>query len=133
VGRRRHLRFTDAVRLAVVAVPHVHRLAGRAVDPGKLADKAYAGFTSSQTAHGGQETTLLALYITLMHFGGIIVPPGYTEGLKFVDGNPYGVSHITGPENKFEINDATAAALDHLARRVVSVADRLVCSAPDNA
>ena len=100
---------------------------------GKLADKVYAGFTSSQTAHGGQETTLLALYITLMHFGGIIVPPGYTEGLKFVDGNPYGVSHITGPENKFEINDATAAALDHLARRVVSVADRLVGSAPHKA
>ena len=59
---------------------------------GKLADKVYAGFTSTQTAHGGQETTLLALYITLMHFGGIIVPPGYTEALKFVDGNPYGVS-----------------------------------------
>jgi NAD(P)H dehydrogenase (quinone) len=68
-----------------------------------------------------------------MHFGGIIVPPGYTEALKFVDGNPYGVSHITGPENKFEINDATAAALDHLARRVVSIADRLVDSAPHKA
>src|ERR1700750_2858485 len=86
---------------------------------GQLPDKVYAGFTSSQTAHGGQETTLLALYITLMHFGGIIVPPGYTDGLKFVDGNPYGVSHITGPENTFEINDATAAALGPLARRGV--------------
>ena len=100
---------------------------------GKLADKVYAAFTSSNTLHGGQETTLLTLYVTLMHFGGIIVPPGYTEALKFVDGNPYGVSHITGPENKFEINDATAAALDHLARRVVSIADRLVDSAPHKA
>src|ERR1700731_4330833 len=44
---------------------------------GKLADKVYAGFTSSNTAHGGQETTLLSLYITLIHWGGIIVPPGY--------------------------------------------------------
>ena len=92
---------------------------------GKLADKVYAGFTSSQTAHGGQETTLLSLYISLMHFGGIIVPPGYTDGLKFADGNPYGVSHITGPDNQNAIDDATAAALDHLARRVVTVADRL--------
>ncbi|AKK25767.1 NAD(P)H:quinone oxidoreductase [Mycobacterium sp. EPa45] len=92
---------------------------------GKLADKVYAAFTSSQTAHGGQETTLLALYITLMHFGGILVPPGYTDPVKFGDGNPYGVSHITGPENKNEINEATEAALDHLARRVVSVAGRL--------
>jgi NAD(P)H dehydrogenase (quinone) len=92
---------------------------------GKLADKVYAAFTSSQTAHGGQETTLLALYITLMHFGGILVPPGYTDPVKFGDGNPYGVSHVTGPENKNEINEATEAALDHLARRVVTIAGRL--------
>ena len=43
---------------------------------GKLADKVYAGFTSANTVHGGQETTLVSLYLTLMHFGGIIVPPG---------------------------------------------------------
>jgi NAD(P)H dehydrogenase (quinone) len=92
---------------------------------GKLADKVYAGFTSSQTAHGGQETTLIALYISLMHFGGIIVPPGYTDPLKFADGNPYGVSHITGPDNRNELSPATIDALEHLARRVVSVADRL--------
>lgn len=92
---------------------------------GELADKVYAGFTSSQTAHGGQETTLVTLYISLMHFGGIIVPPGYTDGVKFADGNPYGVGHVTGPENRNELEDSTLAALDHLARRVVSVADRL--------
>ena len=95
---------------------------------GKLADKVYAAFTSSQTAHGGQETTLLALYITLMHFGGILVPPGYTDPIKFSDGNPYGVSHITGPENKNEIDEATTAALDHLAHRVVTIAGRLNAS-----
>ena len=92
---------------------------------GKLADKVYAGWTSSQTEHGGQETTLLALYITLMHFGGIIVPPGYTDPVKFGDGNPYGVSHVTGPENKAQLSDVTVAALEHLARRVVGVADKL--------
>jgi NAD(P)H dehydrogenase (quinone) len=92
---------------------------------GRLADKVYAGWTSSQTQHGGQETTLLALYITLMHFGGIIVPPGYTDPVKFGDGNPYGVSHVTGPENKAQLSDVTVAALEHLARRVVGVADKL--------
>jgi NAD(P)H dehydrogenase (quinone) len=100
---------------------------------GKLADKVYAGFTSSQTLHGGQETTLLALYISLMHFGGILVPPGYTDGLKFADGNPYGVSHVTGPDNTAEISDVTDAALEHLARRVVTITDRLVGSAGDTA
>jgi NAD(P)H dehydrogenase (quinone) len=98
---------------------------GRLWQQGKLADKVYAAFTSTNTAHGGQETTLLTLYVTLMHFGGIIVPPGYTEALKFVDGNPYGVSLIADHDNISEFDDATDNALDHLARRVVSVADRL--------
>jgi NAD(P)H dehydrogenase (quinone) len=92
---------------------------------GMLADKVYAGFTSSQSAHGGQETTLINLYTTLMHFGGIVVAPGYTDPTKFVDGNPYGVSHITGPENQNPLDKATLNALDHLGRRVISVADRL--------
>lgn len=92
---------------------------------GKLADKVYAGFTSSNTLHGGQETTLLTLYVTLMHFGGIIVPPGYTDPLKFVDGNPYGASLVSTHDNINEFDDVTGNALDHLARRVVEVADRL--------
>lgn len=92
---------------------------------GELADKVYAAFTSSNTAHGGQETTLLTLYITLMHFGGIIVPPGYTDQLKFVDGNPYGVSLVADHDNIAVFDDATNNALDHLAKRVVAVTDRL--------
>jgi NAD(P)H dehydrogenase (quinone) len=92
---------------------------------GKLADKVYAAFTSSNTVHGGQETTLLSLYITLMHFGGIIVPPGYTDPCKFVDGNPYGVSLVSTHDNITEFDEPTENALEHLARRVVATADRL--------
>ncbi len=92
---------------------------------GQLADKVYAGFTSSQTAHGGQETTLLALYNSIYHFGGIIVPPGYTDGSKFVDGNPYGVSHVTGGGNDIPLGDVEFTALDHLAHRVVGTARKL--------
>lgn len=92
---------------------------------GELANKAYAAFTSSQTAHGGQETTLTGLYTSLMHFGGVLVPPGYTDGLKFADGNPYGVSHITGGNNQNELDDATNAALEHMATRVVKIATAL--------
>ncbi|OBJ69868.1 NAD(P)H:quinone oxidoreductase [Mycobacterium sp. 1274756.6] len=95
---------------------------------GRLADKVYAGFTSSQTVHGGQESTLLALYISLMHFGGILVPPGYTDEVKFSDGNPYGVGHVTGPENRNESSAATVDALDHLATRVVTIASRLAAT-----
>ena len=92
---------------------------------GQLADKVYAGFTSSQTTHGGQETTLLSLYISLMHFGGVIVPPGYTDPIKFADGNPYGVSHVTGADNATQVAEPTTAALAHLAQRVVAIATRL--------
>ncbi|NLT29947.1 MAG: NAD(P)H dehydrogenase, partial [Propionibacterium sp.] len=92
---------------------------------GKLANKAYAAFTSSQTAHGGQETTLHHIYQMVMHFGGVIVAPGYTDGLKFVDGNPYGVSHITGPENQNELDEATINALAHMTRRVVEIGGKL--------
>lgn len=90
---------------------------------GKLADKVYAGFTAAQTAHGGQETTLEALQTTFAHFGGIIVPPGYTDQVKFEDGNPYGVGKVTGEDD--ELTDTDRAALDHLVRRVLQVAGKL--------
>ena len=92
---------------------------------GLLADKAYAGFTSTMTAHGGQESTLLALYNTIYHFGGLVVAPGYTDPLKFADGNPYGVSHVTGGSNDAPLTEVQNAALDHLAERVVRFGTKL--------
>ena len=92
---------------------------------GELADKVYAGFTASQTEHGGQETTLLALYNTMYHFGGILVPPGYTDPVKFQDGNPYGVGHVTGPDNDAPLENVQLDALDHLVERVLAVAGKL--------
>lgn len=91
---------------------------------GKLANKVYAGFTSTATKRGGQETTLLALYNSVYHFGGIIVPPGYTDAVKYADGNPYGVSHVSGQGN-LPVGEEELAALDHLANRAVEVAGHL--------
>ncbi|KUL55288.1 NAD(P)H dehydrogenase [Streptomyces sp. NRRL F-4489] len=76
---------------------------------GRLADKVYSGFTASGTRHGGQESTLLALYHTVHHFGGILIAPGYTDPVKYTDGNPYGTSHVGGPETPVDA-DARAAA-----------------------
>ena len=90
---------------------------------GKLADKVYTAFTSSQTLHGGQESTLLAMHTTFAHFGGIIVPPGYTDQLKFNDGNPYGVGKVTGQSTDLDEHDL--AALDHLVERAITVAGKL--------
>ncbi|MDA2804698.1 NAD(P)H:quinone oxidoreductase [Nocardiopsis suaedae] len=91
---------------------------------GQLADKVYSGFASSATQHGGQESTLLALSNTFYHFGGIIVPPGYTDGSKFVDGNPYGTSHVDAQGNN-PVDDTSRKAAQVQAERVVRVARAL--------
>ncbi|WP_329119177.1 NAD(P)H:quinone oxidoreductase [Streptomyces sp. NBC_01465] len=91
---------------------------------GKLADKVYSGFTASATMHGGQESTLLALYNTVHHFGGILVSPGYTDPSKFVDGNPYGTSHVAG-QGDIPVGDQTLTAARVQAERVVKFARAL--------
>jgi NAD(P)H dehydrogenase (quinone) len=91
---------------------------------GKLQDKVYSGFTASGTAHGGQETTLLALYNTIHHIGGIVVSPGYTDPAKFVDGNPYGTSHVSGM-GRNPVDDAARTAAAVQVRRVITMAAAL--------
>ncbi|WP_393100980.1 NAD(P)H:quinone oxidoreductase [Streptomyces sp. LN325] len=91
---------------------------------GKLADKVYSGFVTTATAHGGQESTLLALYNSIHHFGGLVVSPGYTDLVKFVDDNPYGTSHVDAQGNN-PIGDQTRNAARHQAERVVQVAAAL--------
>jgi NAD(P)H dehydrogenase (quinone) len=93
---------------------------------GKLANKAVTATTSAQNTHGGQETTLLSLYTTFMHWGAILVPPGYTDQAIFAaGGNPYGYSHTAGP-----LDDKAKAAIAHQARRLVSVAQALATDQP---
>jgi len=91
---------------------------------GELRDKAYSGFTASSSPHGGQESTLLALYNTVHHIGGIVVAPGYTDPAKYVDGNPYGTSHVS-EQGKNPVDDVSRAAAAVQARRVVAVARAL--------
>lgn len=89
---------------------------------GKLADKVYSAFTASNTAHGGQESTLLALANTFYHWGGVIVPPDYTDPVQFRSGNPYGTSHVAGDGPPGEV---VLQAARHQARRVAETAAAL--------
>src|ERR687895_1036274 len=76
---------------------------------GELADKPATAFTSAINRHGGNESTLLALYNSMHHWGAIVVPPGYThEAFTAAGGNPYGVAHASGEGGPDE--DALAAA-----------------------
>lgn len=65
---------------------------------GLLADKLATAFTSTDERHGGQESTLLALYHTMFHWGSVILPTGYVDYdlSHAAGGNPYGVSCIAG-------------------------------------
>ena len=99
---------------------------------GKLADKIYSGFTASAHAHGGQETTLLALYTSVHEFGGILVTPGYTDPVKFTDGNPYGTSHVSGPGVVIPVDDTARAAAVHQGKRVATITARLKGPLPAN-
>ncbi len=85
---------------------------------GLLAGKVYSGFTSTATPHGGHESTLLALGNTFHHFGGVIVPPGYTDAAH---GNPYGTSHFTG-NGTVPVGEPTLAAARAQATRVARFA-----------
>ena len=91
---------------------------------GKLADKVATAMTSAQNPHGGQESTLLTLYYTFMHWGAIVVTPGYTGDEVFAaGGNPYGTSVTAGGEG---LDDTSRNAIAHQARRLVDTTKRLV-------
>lgn len=90
---------------------------------GKLANKPATASTSAQNPHGGQETTIQTLYTTFMHWGAVIVAPGYTDPVYFASGgNPYGVSVST---EEGGVTDAIRSSLRAQTRRLLEVAERL--------
>ena len=88
---------------------------------GKLVNKVVTAMTSAQNPHGGQEATTLSLYTTMMHWGAIIVTPGYTDdSISKAGGNPYGTSVSVDGDGKM-IEDVKDAVM-HQAKRAIEVA-----------
>jgi len=98
---------------------------------GELTDKFVGGFTSASTPHGGHETTLLALYNTIHHWGSVIVPAGYTTAELFKVGNPSGVSAIASPGT--EPSNQELQAIHAYTRRVIRVAAAVAPSRQERA
>jgi NAD(P)H dehydrogenase (quinone) len=74
---------------------------GRLWKNGALVGKVGSVFTSSGTQHGGQESTILSVHLTLLHHGMVIAGLPYTfAGQSRIDeitgGSPYGASTIAG-------------------------------------
>lgn len=63
---------------------------------GELAGKVCTAFTSSSTAHGGLESTILAINNHFYHWGSLIMPLGYRDPhVAKTTGNPYGASFVS--------------------------------------
>lgn len=91
---------------------------------GALANKIVSAMSSAQNDHGGQEASILSLYTSLMHWGAILVPPGYTDPALFgTGGNPYGASVTIDGEGKM-VNDVKPA-VEIQVKRMIDIASRL--------
>ena len=64
----------------------------------------------------------MGLYTSFLHWGSIIVAPGFTDASIFAaGGNPYGYSHTQGAE----LDDKAKAAIGQQAKRLVEIAAKL--------
>ena len=95
---------------------------------GALSGKPAGVFTSTQTLHGGQETTLVSMMLPLLHHGMYVVGLPYTErALNHTasGGTPYGASHVGRSEQAPLLTDDEKSLAQALGRRVAELAVRL--------
>lgn len=95
---------------------------------GALAGKPAGVFTSTQTLHGGQETTLLSMMMPLLHHGMYIVGLPYTEAALTntrAGGSPYGASHFAGDDTQPRLTEEERILAVLLGRRVAALAVKL--------
>jgi NAD(P)H dehydrogenase (quinone) len=99
---------------------------------GAMAGKPAGVFTSTQTLHGGQESTLLSMMIPLLHHGMFMVGLPFTErGLTDTrsGGTPYGASHVASLSGHGELSETERELARALGARVSALADRLMRTA----
>src|ERR1700722_11629658 len=92
---------------------------------GTLAGKPAAVFTSTQSIHGGQESTLLSMMLPLLHHGMYLVGLPFTErGLHDTrgGGTPYGAGHVVEHSGQAELSDAERELAWALGARVAALA-----------
>jgi len=95
---------------------------------GALAGKPAGVFTSTQTMHGGQETTLLSMMLPLLHHGMYLVGLPYTERAlneTRSGGTPYGASHVGAADTAPLLTEAEKSLAQALGRRVALLAVQL--------
>jgi NAD(P)H dehydrogenase (quinone) len=95
---------------------------------GQLIGKPAGLFCSTSTPHGGQETTLITMMLTLLHHGMIIVGIPYSEQRLFSTtggGSPYGASSVSGPKADKSPTEDDLELAKALGKRVAEIARKL--------
>ena len=96
---------------------------------GTLSGKPFGLFSSTQTLHGGQETTLLSMALPLIHHGMLLVGIPFTErGLNQTrtGGTPYGATHVAGLASQpATLSEDEVTLAQALGKRVADVAATL--------
>jgi NAD(P)H dehydrogenase (quinone) len=127
------LALGSPTRFGNMAAPLKHFIDGTSALwlSGVMAGKPAAVFTSTQTMHGGQESTLISMMLPLLHHGMYIVGLPYTEAALSSTqggGSPYGASHVAGDETQPRLSDDERTLAQLLGRRVAELAVRLAAS-----
>jgi NAD(P)H dehydrogenase (quinone) len=95
---------------------------------GALVDKPAVVFTSTQSMHGGQESTLLSMLMPLLHQGMIVMGLPYTEPALSTTrggGTPYGASHVVAAAADGRLSEDEAQLARALGARLARVAQKL--------
>ena len=95
---------------------------------GALAGKPACVFTSSASLHGGQETTLVAMIVPLLHHGMVIVGTPYTQAelnATRSGGTPYGPSHFAGVADDQPVSEHERSLCIAQGRRLAEIALKL--------
>jgi NAD(P)H dehydrogenase (quinone) len=97
---------------------------------GALLDKPAGVFVSSNTQHGGQESTALTFLPYLLHQGMIVVGLPYSfKGQMRMDeitgGSPYGASTVAGENGSRAPSANELAAVKFQAKRLAQIARKL--------
>ncbi len=95
-----------------------------------LVGKVGSVFASSNTQHGGQESTILSFHITLLHHGMVIVGlpyafAGQTKMEEITGGSPYGASTIAAGDGSRVPSENELAAARFQGEHVAKIASKL--------
>jgi NAD(P)H dehydrogenase (quinone) len=97
---------------------------------GALVGKAGSVITSSNTQHGGQESTILSFHMTLLHQGMVVVGLPYSfQGQMTMEGisgcSPYGASTIAGADGGRLPSENELAGARYQGEHVAKIAKKL--------